>query len=337
MPRSTLGSLALVLLSPSFAAAHHSYTEFDDERIVEIAGTLTTVRWQNPHARLVLQTAEGKEWEIETSPLTFLSRSGAPLDQYPVGSSVRVAGWPSKRSDARMYGTNILSSAGRELVLWASKPHWQNTAFIAGRAAPSDAASRAAPKTLFQVWGSIYANADRPADPDASPGALRRVPMPYTEAGRRTLANAVFDDAPALGCKPKGMWTIMNAPTPMDIVDRGDQILVRIEEFDSVRTIHMRGAQDPATQPRTPLGYSVGRWDGETLVVDTTRLGGGWIELGPDAHLVERFTAGDDGRLHYSLTISDPMNLTQPVEQKRSWVATPGVELMPYDCKPYRD
>jgi hypothetical protein len=235
-----------------------------------------------------------------------------------------------------MYGTNILSSGGRELVLWAGKTHWQDTAFVASRDAPSEAESRSAPKTLFQVWGSIYANADRPEDPDAGPRALSRVPMPYTEAGRRARASAPIDDAPALGCKPKGMWAIMSAPTPMDIVDRGDEILVRIEEFDSVRTIHMRGAQDPAKQPVTPLGYSVGRWDGDTLVVETTRLGGGWIEPGPDARLVERFTAGDDGRLHYSLWISDPVLLTQPVEQKRSWVATPGVKLLPYDCKPYR-
>jgi hypothetical protein len=337
MPRSSLVPFVVLAVLPSLGAAHHSYTEFDDQQIVEIEGTLTTARWQNPHARLIVQTADGREWEIETSPLNYFQRSRAPLDLYTVGSSVKVAGWPSKRSSVRMYGTNILSSAGQELVLWRAPPRWQDAAFVTSRAVPSAAESRTAPRTIFQVWGSIYANADQPDDPDASPAALWRVPMPLTEVGRRALASVPVDDAPALGCNPKGMWIIMGVPGPMEIIDRGEEIIVRIEEFDSVRTIHMDGSENPAAQPLTPHGYSVGRWDGDTLVVETTRLGGGWIALGPDARLVERFTAGDDGRLHYSILISDPELLTQPVEQKRSWVATPGVELLPFNCKPYRE
>jgi hypothetical protein len=146
-----------------------------------------------------------------------------------------------------------------------------------------------------------------------------------------------IDDTAALGCKPKGMWFIMSSPAPMEIVDRGEEIVVRVEEHDTVRTIHMGGGEGAASQPVTPLGYSVGRWEGDTLVVETTRLGGGWMAFGPDARLIERFTLGDDRRLHYSIVISDPKILTQPVEQQRSWVATPGVKLLPYDCKPFRE
>jgi hypothetical protein len=223
-------------------------------------------------------------------------------------------------------------------VLWRAPPRWQDAAFVASRAAPSAAESRAAPKTLFQVWGSLYANATQPDDPDASPRSLGRVPMPYTEAGRQAMASVPSDDAVALGCAPKGMWFAMSAPNPMEIVDQGDTILLRSEEYDTVRTFHMDGGKDPAAQPVSPLGYSVGRWEGDTLVVETTRLGGGWMAFGPDARLVERFTLGDDdGRLHYSIVISDPKILTQPVEQKRSWVATPGVKLLPFDCKPFRE
>ena len=51
----------------------------------------------------------------------------------------------------------------------------------------------------------------------------------------------------------------MSQPPPMEFIDRGDTILLRMEEYDTVRTIHMTAAADPGTQPRTPLGYSVGR------------------------------------------------------------------------------
>lgn len=338
MSRLLLAATILLGFPPFVANAHHSYAEFDDQQIVEIEGTLTTARWQNPHARLIVQTSDGRDFEIETAPASYLLHSNAPLDLYTVGSSVKVAGWPSKRSNVRMYGTNILSSSGQELVLWRAPPRWQDAPFVASRAAPSAAESRAAPKTLFQVWGSLYANATQPDDPDASPRSLNRVAMPYTEAGRSAMASVPSDDAVALGCNPKGMWFAMSAPNPMEIVDQGDTILLRSEEYDTVRTFHMDGGKDPATQPVTPLGYSVGRWEGDMLVVETTRLGGGWMAFGPDARLVERFTLGDDdGRLHYSILISDPRILTQPVEQKRSWVATPGVKLLPFDCKPFRE
>ena len=89
---AALAATALLAVLPFLANAHHSYAEFDDKQIVEIEGTLTTARWQNPHARLVVQTADGREWEIETAPASYLRHSNAPLDLYTVGSTVKVAG-----------------------------------------------------------------------------------------------------------------------------------------------------------------------------------------------------------------------------------------------------
>ena len=57
----------------------------------------------------------------------------------------------------------------------------------------------------------------------------------------------------------------------MEFVDEGEQILLRLEEYDLVRTIHMNA--DPRVEPpRAPLGFSTGHWDGGTLVVTTTRI-----------------------------------------------------------------
>ena len=132
------------------------------------------------------------------------------------------------------------------------------------------------------------------------------------------------------------MPDIMNQPFPIEFVDQGDTILLRIEEYDAVRTIYMRVDANMQAQPEMPLGYSTGRWEGPTLVVDTTRINGRYINnrgvpLGTGARLVERFTPNaDGGRLHYSLTITAPDSLTEPVEQKRSWV--PGDRVMPFNC-----
>lgn len=322
----TAATAAALLAAP--AAAHHSYLEFDDKQTIEIEGTLTTASWQNPHANLIVRTVDGQSYQVETSGANYLRRLDAPLELYEVGSRVKVAGWPSKRSASRLFGTNILSADGQELVLWRAEPRWQSAAVGAatpamwGTATPAQAS---APKTLFQVWGTVY------DDPDGALGF--DTPLLLTEAAQAVRASIPFDDTIALGCKPKGMWIIMGQPFPFDFVDRGSTILLRLEEYDSVRVIHMDGRAAPETQVRTPLGYSVGRWEGETLVVDTTHLGDGWVPFGPSAHLVERFTPGDDGRLHYSLRITDPAFVTQPAEARRYWVARPGEAVLPFDCR----
>ncbi len=64
----------------------------------------------------------------------------------------------------------------------------------------------------------------------------------------------------------------MQQPNPMEIVDNGDQILIRMESFDTVRLISMEADSPNADVPATPLGRSVGHWEGDTPVVETDRI-----------------------------------------------------------------
>ena len=336
-------NLAICCLAAN-AFAHHSYTEFDDKRIVEIVGVLTKAAWQNPHAKLEVESkdAQGKvvRYDIETTPLNFLRRWQVPLEIYEVGSTVKVAGWPSKREAARIYGTNILSADGRETVLWRSQPRWKSTAFGTEPTSSSTAAAAGIPPatSIFQVWGSGYARPGVPDDPDAVPGTLFRTPLPLTKAAQQ--AAAAYDPVTQAeqGCTPRGMPWIMAVPYPMELLDRGDTIMFHQEENDVVRTFHMNGdSRAAASQPLTPLGYSVGRWDGDTLVVETSRASSKYFtpigNFSENAQYVERFELAVDGsRLLYTLTISDPAVLTEPVELKRSWIQVPGEKVMAFKC-----
>ncbi len=340
MSRSGLciaAALAALTIAP--LAAHHSYVEFDQQNPIEIEGTLIAAAWQNPHSRLTVAAADGARWDIESSAANGLRRAGAPLELFEVGSKVKVAGWPSTRRSTRLFGTNILSAGGQELILFRAPPRWGGGAIGLERQAvvASDGAA-GRERTIFRTWGSANARPGIPDDPDASPGSLFRVPWPLTEAARE--ARARFDEVKYnqnLSCAPKNMPYLMIVPTPTDFVDRGESILFRSEEFDAVRTIHMNSREDPSAQPKTRLGYSVGRWDGDTLVVETGSVDAEYlvpgVPLGPSASFVERFTPSADGsRLHYTIVITDPYSLTQPVEQKRSWIAI-GEKVMPYNCK----
>jgi hypothetical protein len=332
-------------LIPLAASAHHSYAEYDQQQTIEIRGTLEKVAWQNPHVRFSVLVPNGSaapvRWDIESSGINNLNRMGAKVEHFRTGSKVTVAGWPSKRGAGRMYVTNLLSENGNELVLWRfSKLRWAKAGAGYGTGADSTlfATGVASGSTsIFRVWSSDY------DDKDASPEALRQsVPeLPLTPAAMK--ARAAADPAKEqgfVGCAPKGMPTMMAQPFPLEFLDKGSVIEVRLEEYDAVRTIHMSAAANSAAKPARPEGYSNGRWEDKTLVVTTSGVTPREFDLtgyqrSAAAKYVERFTPSADGsRLHYSVTVTDPEVFTRPVEFKRSWVWRPGEKVMPFNCAP---
>jgi hypothetical protein len=100
----------------------------------------------------------------------------------------------------------------------------------------------------------------------------------------------------------------------------------------------MSAAAAAREPPPSPLGFSVGSWDGPTLVVTTTRID--WpffsqlgIRQSPGVEIVERFTPTPDGsRLDYEMTVRDPPTFTRPVVLRQHWLFLPGVTLLPYEC-----
>jgi hypothetical protein len=331
---------SLCLLAPAVAGhAHHSYTEFDRERTVEIEGTLVTAKWQNPHTQLEVRVAGAAEpvvWDIETGSVNSMRRQNAPLDAFVVGAAVKVAGWPSKRTAARMYATNVLGD-GHELMFQTRTQRWPGATVHSEGFNAATSTTAAGPPTLFRVWSMD------PRDPDTRPGFLNRYAYSLTEAAQDAVA--AFDpvtQSVATGCTPKGMPLLLGQPFPIEFVDRGDTILLRLEEYDTVRTIYLPGAADRAPRVASPLGRSLGRWDGDELVVETDRIDTPYfsstgIPLGKEARTVERYSLGDDGRrLLLNLTVTDPATFTAPAQAMRAWVARDGEQVMPFDCKPPR-
>jgi hypothetical protein len=165
---------------------------------------------------------------------------------------------------------------------------------------------------------------------------LWRGEYPLTDAAKKARASFnPLTDSVAPGCRPKGMPTIMEQPYPMEIVERGNTIVLRIEEYDTERVVHM-GAAGAAVPG--PLGYSTGRFEGTALVVTTAQSTWGYfdsvgIPLSQDAVLVERFAPSPDGaRLDYTLTVTDAATFTAPVELKKQWIWRPEVQLGKYEC-----
>ena len=122
----------------------------------------------------------------------------------------------------------------------------------------------------------------------------------------------------------------------MEILQVGERIILRLEEYDTVRTVHM-GDDAPVPAPG-PLGHSTGHWDGTTLVVQTEQINWGHfdqagIPMSAAVSTTEYFSPGDDGgRLDYRIVVTDPATFTKPVELTKFWLNVPGVSVQAYAC-----
>ncbi len=311
------------------AAAHHAATgRYAPDSFGTIEGEITDVFWRNPHVRLLISRTgddgEAEEWEVEFGSVNTVERIGITRDMVPVGERVSVYGRLGRDGLTAMFANSIILPNGEELPLQAGIERRYGLTESAFRdARNTDATERA---DIFRVW--------LPQErPNTGAGNTQ---YPLTEAGRAALADWDPESDPALRCIPPGLPTAMDNPYPVEFVDRGDVIELRLEEWDGLRTIYMQGEGEPA-QPR--MGRSEGRWEGSTLVVETTGMTWRYVDdLGTpqseDAAIEERFTLSDEGvRLDWVARVTDPVNFTEPVVMEGAWTWVPGHEIKPFNCQ----
>jgi hypothetical protein len=334
-------AVATAFSIPFVAFAHHSAAgRFDTDKIIEIEGEVVEVGWRNPHCYFVIATTgpEGQPvtWSVETDSISFLLRIGIQRDSIQVGDHIRVAGQAPLTARLETFATNILTASGEELLVRnRSQPRWSDRVTGDPTFQRQSEGDRSRPELgLFRVWSHT----------DLSPlfGDRGRNPSAYPLTEAASAAAQRFDpatDNPTLNCAPKGMPTIMEQPYPMEFVDGGRDIVLRIEEYDTVRTIHMNEDEVPADTPASGLGYSTGRWEGSTLVVTTTRISWPWfnqrgIRQSDGSRLVERFTPTEAGsRLEYELVVTDPANFSEPVRLTKYWLDIAGRDVRPFNCQ----
>ena len=319
-----------LLVLPVAGSAHHSIIGvYSRDSVREIEGELTDVAWRNPHVLFSVITDDGEIWEIESAPPTELERYGITRELLEEGNRFRVAGDPSRRNDNAIFATNILLPDGRELLTYPrSTPRWSNeTLQRGGERVISESAARAAEENangIFRVWaGSLGIEWD--------------AKLTATAQAARDEWNPSRDD-PRLLCIAPGMVDAIVSPFPIELVEEGEDIVIRMEQWDGVRRIHMGDSGDAEDAPPTPMGYSVGHWEGDTLVVSTNRVNWPYFDdLGTPqseaVEMVERFSMSDDEQwLAWEASITDPANLAEPavVRQRYEWI--PGEEIKPYNC-----
>lgn len=164
------------------------------------------------------------------------------------------------------------------------------------------------------------------------------------EARRRADKYDPADDPVIEQCKPdKDGWKHqLLAPLPMKIDQYDDRVELRYEYWNVVRTAYTDGRGYPSGAAPTRLGHSTGRYDGKTLVVETTGIlpnlfqlpGMGSIVHSDQARAIERYTLSDDGnRLDLEWTFIDPVNFRAPVQGQKSFLSSADGELEEFVCE----
>jgi hypothetical protein len=191
-----------------------------------------------------------------------------------------------------------------------------------------------------------------PAAPVLALGAAAIVPgslgvvqgdgqIPYTPAAAMKKAeNAAnwIDRDPELKCYLPGIPRATYMPYPFQIVQSSAKIQMIYTFSNAARTIHLDQVAGPPDD--TWMGHSIGRWDGDTLVVDVTHFNDKtWLDRAgnfhSDAlHVVERFTPMSPDALRYEVTIEDPNVFTRPwtIAMPIYRRLEPNIQLLDYPC-----
>ena len=195
-----------------------------------------------------------------------------------------------------------------------------------------------------------------PFDPKGPPvatffeaGANMEGGLPYTpwaaELRKQRLALGARDNPDAM-CLPMGFLQFHQQPQPRRIYQMPNVILIEYEANYGLRHIYLDGRTLPPQGEPQPFwyGYSVGRWEGDTLVVETNNLRGaedgpsdGWMDVNGspysrEAKFTERFRRLSYGQLQVDLTIDDPKSYTKPWTVRVDFRIRPEEELIEFVC-----
>ncbi len=341
----SMALLALLLMRP--AAAHHSFSaEFEADKTAELRGTVTQVWWANPHVRYRLQTQVGgatQEWELQASSVTALMALGWKQDTVKVGDELKVSGQVGRNGARKLYVRAIERADGIKLLTGrgdGNQPDPNQVHATAGKNYGYGNARKTYPIDITGPWRNSYKF--RVTVDDLTPK-----PTPFTAEGRAVFGRTDHYQDPALRCLAMGLPRLFGAPYNMEIVDAGSHYVFLYVEQNSVRRIWMDGRSAPADTPDTSLGYSVGHWEGDALVIETTHLSPGWLDgsglpmKGEGTRIVERYQLAKDRlSIDRTMTIYDPY-YTQPLVRQRGSARDDAVDFGEQaSCDPdsyYRD
>lgn len=140
-------------------------------------------------------------------------------------------------------------------------------------------------------------------------------------------------------CLPQGIPFIYLIPAPAKWIQTPGLIAIAFEGFENLRQVYIDGRKLPTDPQPLWTGYSVGKWEGGTLVIDTvgfndkTRLDAMGHPHSDALHLTERYRRRDFGHMDVEVTINDPKMYAKPFTIKYTTLLLPDTDILEYVCE----
>ncbi len=330
--------VVIMSLGAMEAQGHHSFApHFDASKPVSISGKVISYEAKNPHSYIHISAADEngrtREYVCESHGVTQLTRNGISPQLFKPGSQIRVNGSLSRHSPYMCFFDSIELADGRKLSVNG----------------PTGAQAPAAPtlpprKDIFGTW--LLAPI-----PNRSTSGPQPMMQLLTPAGEKAVAAYdPFRDDPTFRCDPVAIRRVWGAPgTPLEIVRNGSDVVLHHEWMDVRRVVHMNMKTPPKDVRRTSLGYSIGHWDGDTLVIETANYAAGvlnqYVEQPgqPTKGLLHSAALTSVERLHLDsarqrlivdIDLTDPEFFRQPFPRATMEYALSDLKIEPFKCSP---
>lgn len=231
---------------------------------------------------------------------------------------------------------------------------WAALAFVAPLRAQttesreSKAQAEVRPPDLSGVWNRRGSASTRylgyaftKDEPPMTPWAQERFKANRPSFGPHGVTDT---NDPTYSCFLPGVPRIYVHPDPFEIIQTPGRVIMYFEYEDIVRQVWTDGREHPKDADlaeRLWMGDSIGHWEGDTLVVDTTDFNDKtWLDRAghphsEQLHVIERLRRIDRDNLQIDLTIEDPKAYTQPITSELSYQLKPGWKIMEHACTDY--
>ncbi len=300
------------------ACGHHSDVGYDRETVVAFEAHVSRYVFRNPHVTIVVETEDRRggnvEWEIETGSTPIMQRSGWSQDLLRPGDTVTVRAHPERTGRMRAILSTLETADGR---LWSQ--------------IETDAESTVSASSLAGAWKGVAST--------GVSGQFSQVELTPAAKAARANYDELTDDPNARCIADPTPFRISNSNYLTGIEILADRVMLRNEFLDVNRTVYTDGRGHPEIGERTIQGHSIGWWEDDVLVVDTTLFAdfgsgnGAGVPSGSQKHAVERYSLSEDGtRAIVDIFVEDPEFLAEPFIGRTEMVYVPHLQLYRYDC-----
>ena len=348
--------VALIALATG-VQAHHGFGTFDLEGEIELRGTVTGVDFVNPHSWVYLDVpgtnGEKEAWRCEMRAATVLRRSGWSKELFKPGDPIYIIGAPDKSDSRSCYLSLVVfadgSSAERYGQLRETTPV-ENPVDRTPRLSSGklNISGDWAPEQFVMsdprgISGGLVPLSTAQGDAVDAPGGSpwRTSQVSYTEAGKQVADKFNLrspEDNPRMRCEITSIVFDWNFDGPINrIVQENSEIIIQYGRHSFTRRVHMDLDSHPGSLAPSRAGHSIGRWDGDVLVVDTIGFLPGFLSPpvanSDQLHVVERFSLDTN-----SFILTREYEATDPVYYTDTYRGADTMQLadLPYapdECK----